>query len=280
MSTAADGLLELDFAVAPDGKTRVVRREFRFPLRMTAPMYLDPAVRGMAFVYIQNPTGGMFAGDALQSRLALDVGATAHVTTQSATKVYRMETGSASHTLDVTLATGSYLELVPDVLIPQRGSRLRQTMDLVIAPEARMFSMELVAPGRLARGERFEYESIDLRTRVLDPSRAELVVDTLLLEPSRRSADCRGLVGGYSFIGNALAIAPSRNVPALLGAIEGAIGSCRNGVLAGACALPGDVGVAVRALTHTHGALRTVLDAVWRAAREQLLGAPPPRRRK
>ena len=41
------------------------RRSQRFPLRLTAPLYLDPAQPQMAFVYVQNPTGGMFEGDGL-----------------------------------------------------------------------------------------------------------------------------------------------------------------------------------------------------------------------
>ena len=54
---------------APDGRTVLAERRQRFPLRMTVPMYLDAGDRGMAFVYVQNPTGGVFAGDRLASRV-------------------------------------------------------------------------------------------------------------------------------------------------------------------------------------------------------------------
>jgi urease accessory protein len=280
VSAAAEGLLDLRFAVAPDGRTQAVRREFQFPLRTTAPMYLDPASAGMAFVYVQNPTGGVFAGDRLRTRLALEAGAMVHVTTQAATKVYRMPVGFGVQATEVMLAPGSYLELVPDLLIPHAGSRLVQTLDVNIVPGAALFATEMVAPGRLARGERFDYLLLDLRTRVCDPSGVELLADTLRFEPARRRPECRGLAGPYSFVGTALALAPGGDVSELARAVDDACGDGREDVAAGACVLWGEVGVAVRALAHSHRALRDVLHDVWRVAREQLVGAAPPPRRK
>ena len=62
----ADGLLELAFRVGPGDRTVLASRRQRFPLRLTVPLMLDPALPGMAFVYVQNPTGGVFAGDRLR----------------------------------------------------------------------------------------------------------------------------------------------------------------------------------------------------------------------
>jgi urease accessory protein len=278
--SAADGLLDLRFVVAPDGLTRLKQRDTRFPLRMTAPMYLDPARRDMAFVYVQNPTGGVFAGDRLHTRLGLEVGATVHVTTQSATKIYRMEGDYGFQSIEVTLASGSYLELLPDLVIPQAGSRFTQKLDVAVASDAGFFVTEMVAPGRLARGERFEYTTLDFRTRVFDEDGAELVADTLYFEPARRRPVCRGLLGRYSFVGTALAVAPGRNVSELAAAVDDACRRSRGEAAAAGCPLPGEVGVAVRVLAESHRAVREVLDAVWRAARERLTGAPPPLRRK
>ncbi len=187
--SSTDGLLDLRFVAAPDGRTRLGRRDWRFPLRTTAPMYLDPSSRDMAYIYVQNPTGGVFPGDRLETRLVLDAGARVHLTTQAATKVYGMNDGSALQSIDATLAAGSYLELVPDLLIPHAGSRFVQKLDVSMAQDAGFFMAEAVAPGRLARGERFEYAVVDLRTRVLDGDRNELVVDALRLEPASRLPD-------------------------------------------------------------------------------------------
>jgi urease accessory protein UreH len=136
----------------------------------------------------------------------------------------------------------------------------------------------MLAPGRFARGEAFRYTQLELQTRILGPNRVELLADTLLLEPGRRSPTSRGLAGSHTFIGTALALAPGENVDKLAVTLDQI---CQQtGSTAAACLLPGDIGVAVRALTHSHRSLRAVLDEVWRAAREILVGATPPRRRK
>ncbi|MGH2870596.1 MAG: urease accessory protein UreD, partial [Solirubrobacteraceae bacterium] len=84
-----NGLLELRAATDGYGRTYLAEHQQRFPLRITTPMYLDPGDRGMAFCYVQNPTGGVFAGDLLVERLVVEPGARLHVTSQSATKLYR-----------------------------------------------------------------------------------------------------------------------------------------------------------------------------------------------
>ncbi len=63
------------------------------------PFHLDAAAPDMAFVYVQNPTGGVFAGDRLLTSVTADPGARVHLTTQSATKLYRMEGGEARQEL-------------------------------------------------------------------------------------------------------------------------------------------------------------------------------------
>jgi urease accessory protein len=278
--SASDGLLDLHFVVAPDGLTRLARRDMRFPLRTTAPMYLDPVRRGMAFVYVQNPTGGVFPGDRLETRLALDMHAGVHVTTQSASKIYGPDEPGAFQTIEGTLAAGSYLELVPDVLIPQAASRYVQRLEITMARDAGFFMTEMVAPGRLAGGERFAYSALDLRTRVLDADGTELVADALFFEPERRPPDRRGLMGRFPFVGTALAVAPSCDVPELARAVEEACGGVGDDVFAAGCPVHGDIGVAVRALAASHRALRDSLDAVWAVVRDRLAGAPPPPRRK
>jgi urease accessory protein len=243
-------------------------------------MYLDPAARDMAFIYVQNPTGGVFPGDRLETRLALDAGARVHVTTQSATKIYGIDDAGARQSIDVRLAPGSYLELVPDIVIPHAGSRFGQKLNVAIAPDAGFFTTEMIAPGRLARGERFEYCALDLRTRVLDDDGTELVADALLFEPALRQPDRRGVLGGFSFVGTALAVAPSCDVPELARAIDDACSATGDDVVAGGCPVHGDVGVAVRVLAASHQSLRDVLDMVWGVVRERLVGAQPPTRRK
>src|SRR5262249_47801914 len=124
----AGGLLALRFVSGAGGRTELAERSQRFPLRWTVPMYLDPGDPGMAFVYIQNPTGGLFAGDRLVTRRAAGPRTSVHLTTQSATKAYRMVEGEACQRIEVALGEGAFVEYAPDLLIPQAGAKLDQEL--------------------------------------------------------------------------------------------------------------------------------------------------------
>src|SRR4051812_46696096 len=141
-------------------------RRQRFPLRTTAPFHLDAGAPDMAFVYVQNPTGGVFAGDRLRLSVAAEPGARVHLTTQSATKLYRMEAGDARQEVWLDVAAGAYVENVPDALIPQAGTRYRQRTVIELAEGAACVTAETLAPGRRAHGERFAYDEVQLTTDV------------------------------------------------------------------------------------------------------------------
>ena len=277
-ATLADGLLELRLAAGADGSTRVVERRQRFPLRTTVPFHLDPALPGMAFLYVQNPSGAVFAGDRLSTRVDAGPGTLVHLTTPAATKVARMEAGYASERVELRLAAGAYLERIPEPLIPQAGSRYEQAVDVTVEDGAAFVGLEAVAPGRLARGERFEFDRLRLETTVRDAGGEEVAVDSLLLEPSRRNPAARGLLGRHPYAGMLVAVREGRGRE-LAGALDGALAGV-SGVIAGAGALPGDAGAYARVLAETSAALRTALELVWGAARWELVRAPLPPRRK
>ena len=129
------------------------------------PFHLDAGAPDMAFVYVQNPTGGVFAGDRLGSRVTAERGARVHLTTQSATKLYRMEDGGEAHQdVRIVVGEGAYVEHVPDPLIPQAGARYRQRTAIELARAPRASTRRRVAPGRRAGGERFAYELVELGT--------------------------------------------------------------------------------------------------------------------
>src|SRR5205823_503221 len=107
----SDGLLDLRLERGRDGVTRIVRRAQRFPLHLTAPLYLDPLEPGLPFLYVQNPSGGVFAGDRLRIRIEAGPGARAHLTTPSATRLQRMDGDGARQDVELVLGEGAYVEL-------------------------------------------------------------------------------------------------------------------------------------------------------------------------
>lgn len=273
-----DGLLELHAAADRTGRTYLAGHRQRFPLRITVPMYLDPGDRGMAYCYVQNPTGGVFAGDRLVERLEVDSGARLHVTSQSATKLYRMEGGCALQEVLCRVAAGGVLERVPDPLIPQAGSRYVQHTLVEVAGGSVFVSADTVAPGRIAYGERFRYELVELRTEVHHGSRP-LCVETLRLEPGRTAPTRPGLLGASDYVASLLVVAPDRDGERLAAQIDAVMAGVRD-ARGAAGSLEGGAGVAVRILADSAPAARRALRAAWRTAREGLLGRALPRERK
>jgi urease accessory protein len=275
----ASGLLELAFREGPRGRTVLERRRQRFPLHCTAPLYLDPALPGMPFVYVQNPTGGVFAGDRLCVRVEAGPGTRVHVTSAAATKVYRMETGEAEQVTELTLGADAYVELVPEPLIPQAGARLVSRISATLAEGAVLVAAEIVAPGRVARGEVFAYDRLELCAVVRDEAGRELCVDRLRLEPGRRPPGSRGLLAGASYVGTVLAVAPGVDGEQLAARTDAALAELA-GVQAAAGVLAGGVGSIARVLGPSAAAVRAAVETAWAQARRQLLGAGLPARRK
>ncbi len=272
------GLLELHAAADARGRTYLVERRQRFPLRITTPMYLDPGDPGMAYCYVQNPTGGVFADDRLSERLLIEPGARMHVTSQSATKLYRMDGGWALQDVACRVGSGALLERIPDTLIPQAGSRFIQHTEVEVDDGAMFVSAETVAPGRIAFGERFEYDLLELRTEVRHGSRP-LCVETLRLEPGRLSPTRRGMLGSSDYVATLLVVAPGRDGNGLAAEIDQALAALTD-VHGAAGPLDGGVGVTVRILADSAPAVRRGLRTAWRAARGRLLGLSLPRERK
>ena len=273
------GLLDLTLSRRGDGRTGVSERRQRFPLRMTVPLYLDDAVPGLPFIYVQNPTAGLFPDDDLLVSLDVASDASVHVTTQSATKVHAGTGPGARQRTQLRLAAGAYAELMPDTLIPHAGASLEQELSVELADGAAFVAAELLAPGRHGRSERFAYKRVRLTTVVRDSAEKELCVDALEFEPSRRSPTARGLLGEHSYLGSFIAVVPHLRVEELASRVDADI-AADSRVKAGAGVLPREVGVVVRVLAERATDARRALDAAWAIVRRELLDAPLPPRRK
>jgi urease accessory protein len=273
-----EGRLRLVAGVAPDGRTYLAERSQRFPLRLTRPLYLDPAQPGMAFLYVQNPSGGLFEDDDHRVELEALPDARVHLTTQAASKVYRAEMGCARQLVSLRVAPGAYAEYVPDALIPHAGARLASEVVADVEPGGAAIVCETVAPGRVARGEAFEYDRLSLVTR-LSCASEQRAVDTLVLEPGRLDLRRAGMLGERGYVASLFAIAPERDAEALAAPVAQALADVP-GAVAGTGTLPGGVGLLARILAPSGVVVRRALEAGWAAAREALLGTPPPGVRK
>jgi urease accessory protein len=67
-------------------------------------------------------------------------------------QIYRMERNYATQIINVDVDEGSYLEFVPDQIIPYRDSRFYQTVNLNVHDKGTMIYSEIMVSGRVASG--------------------------------------------------------------------------------------------------------------------------------
>ena len=138
-------------------------------------------------VHLHNVSGGVLAGDRLALDVEVEAGAAAQITTTGATRLYRHRAGAADseQRARFSVGDGALLEYLPDPVIPYAGSRHVQRTEFRLGREATLFWWEVLAPGRLAAGERFAFERLRVETEIYAGPRPVLRED-FLLEPRRK----------------------------------------------------------------------------------------------
>jgi len=162
--TGMAGALRL--VVGLDGAGRCALRE-QYNSQLHRVLQMIPGeVPEEGLLYVLNPTGGVLQGDRLEADVRVERGAHAVITAPSATKIYRADRLSAESRTRLRVAEGAILEYLPEPLIPYSGSRFVEHLLLDVESGGRLLSWEVLAPGRAARGELFDYELLGLRLEV------------------------------------------------------------------------------------------------------------------
>jgi urease accessory protein len=243
-------------------------------------LYLDEALPDMAFVYLCNPTAGVLQGDALQVRVRAAPGARAHLTTQAATKVFAMPSGSARLDTCLYVDQGAWLEYLPEPLIPFQGANFAQNTSAVVAAGATLILGEVLAPGRAAMGEALAYTRLASSLDISDTAGQPIYREACCITPATRSPLGPGILPRrHPALGSLVVVTDDVPPGELLRRIRPLL-EAGPGAAAGASGLHGGRGVGVRVLGEDTAAVRGVLHRAWAEVRRCLLGvdAPPPRR--
>jgi urease accessory protein len=256
-----------------NGKTSVKEQYSRVPLYTQRALYLEEALSNMAYMYIISPSGGMLQGDRYRMDITLRNHAFAHITTQGATRIYRMERNYATQIINIDVGEDCYFEYIPDQVIPYRDSRFYQEANLRVHDNATLLYSEIITPGRVASGEHFDYDICYMKAIAKDHTGGLKFTDVAILEPKKRDMKVFGVLSNHDVVGNMYIITKNKklqeintNVNAVLKAIPKVYG--------GATILPGNSGVGIRMLGNTASDLRYVIYEVVRVVRRIILDAP------
>jgi urease accessory protein len=238
-----------------------------------------------ALVHLNNLSGGVLAGDRLALEVEVGPGAAAQITTTGATRLYRHRAGAADSEQRSRFSVGdaALLEYLPDAVIPYAGSRHRQRTEIRLGRAATLFWWEVLAPGRLAAGERFAFERLHIETEIYAGTRPILRED-FLLEPRQRALAAAARMFEYSHLASLCVVQEGRPLE-FWRTLEDRLNEIARErtrpqqAVWGASALASD-GLVVRGLSMSGRFIHETLVEFWRAARKSVTGEDvvPPRK--
>ena len=247
----------------------------RAPYMAQRPLYPDPAMPDMAWLFMITTSGCMLQGDRMALDVTLAPGARAHVTTQSATKVHSMDANYAVQTQAIVLADGAYLEFLPEPLIPHRRTRYLSDTRISIAPTATLLYSEIVQPGRKHHhpDECFGATLLSLAVGAHRDDGRLLFTEKLVVEPERRPLRQTGVMGDFDVFGNVILLTPKDAADRVHARIDADVDATA-GIAFGACHLPNDAGLIFKVLGRETAQVKAKVREFWAVAREEVTGAP------
>jgi urease accessory protein len=123
------------------------------PLRLLMPRNHGHA----AWIYTSSFGGGLVDGDRIVMDLTIAEGASAFLSTQAATKVYRSPCHGTSAELRARVGAGGLLVAAPDPVVCFAAARYRQVQCFDLEPDAALVAIDWLSSGRWAAGERWAF---------------------------------------------------------------------------------------------------------------------------
>jgi urease accessory protein len=274
------GAITLRLELDPQRQKTVLKEQYsKVPLYTQRVLYLEESLPSMAYLFVISPSGGILQGDRYRMDITLSKDALFHLTTQGATRIYRMDKNYATQVVNITVGEGCYFEFIPDQIIPYRDSRFYQKVLLNVHDNATMVYSELLVPGRVASGESFDYDICYLKTNARNQDGELRFIDIAILEPKKRILKNSGVLENFDVVGTVYILAPANHIKELNSLINSMIESYPK-VYGGATILPNSSGVMVRLLGPFASDVRDVIIEVTRITRKEILDAPFSRIRK
>lgn len=190
--------LQLEFQKNPATSRTVLTSSLQEPpLRVVRAF---PIEDGAVLCHLHNLSGGIFGGDALALSVRVGADANVQLTTTGATRIYRPRENTAVATQhnQIHVEQNGLLEYVPDPLIPFAGSRFSQHTSITLSSGAGLFWWEILAPGREARGEIFQYESLEMKMDIAAEGRP-VAAERIRLEPQKHDLSSLARFGIYRY---------------------------------------------------------------------------------
>jgi len=270
--TGKVGLLKIKLENdSTNDKTVITEQYSQVPLYTQKALYYDESLPKMAHLFIMSPSGGVLQGDRYRMDISLTNQAISHITTQGATRIYKMNSNYATQLININVDKDCYLEFIPDQIIPYKNSRYYQKVLLNIDPSASLIYSEIIVPGRVAMGELFSYDVCYLRTIGNDTKHTTKFVDNCILDPKNQKLNSLGIFGNHTVVASVYILAPKKFVNNLNQKINTMLKNNAE-IYGGSSILPDDHGLLIRLLCNSAETAKTEIYSIARITRKEILG--------
>ena len=267
------GLLRLKFEENSDkNKTIITDQYSQVPLYTQKALYYDENLPNMAHLFIMSPSGGILQGDRYRMDISLANNAVSHITTQGATRIYKMNSNYATQLININIGKDCYLEFIPDQIIPFRNSRYYQKVSLNVDPSATLIYSEIIVPGRVAMGELFSYDLCYLKTIGQNIEKNIKFIDNCMLKPKNQNMNTLGMFGNHTVLASVYILTKNENALILNKKINSIIKN-NDEVSGGSTILPNNSGLLVRLMCNSSEIIKTEIYDIVRIVRKEILDA-------
>ncbi len=267
------GLLRLKFEENSDKNKTVITDQYsQVPLYTQKALYYDENLPNMAHLFIMSPSGGILQGDRYRMDISLANNAVSHITTQGATRIYKMNSNYATQLININVGKDCYLEFIPDQIIPFRNSRYYQKVSLNVDPSATLIYSEIIVPGRVAMGELFSYDLCYLKTIGQNIEKNIKFIDNCMLKPKNQNMNTLGMFGNHTVLASVYILTKNENALILNKKINSIIKN-NDEVSGGSTILPNNSGLVVRLMCNSSEIIKTEIYDIVRIVRKEILDA-------
>jgi urease accessory protein len=267
------GLLRLKLEENSDkNKTIITDQYSQVPLYTQKALYYDENLPNMAHLFIMSPSGGILQGDRYRIDISLANNAVSHITTQGATRIYKMNSNYATQLININVGKNCYLEFIPDQIIPFRNSRYYQKVSLNVDPSATLIYSEIIVPGRVAMGELFSYDLCYLKTIGQNTEKKIKFIDNCMLKPKNQNMNTLGMFGNHTVLASVY-ILTNNECALILNKKINSIIKNNDEVSGGSTILPNNSGLLVRLMCNSSEIIKTEIYDIVRIVRKEILDA-------
>ncbi len=193
-----DGFAYIEVAADKNSRTFIKNLKTKSPILVQKALYSDPSNPHKAHIYLMSSAGGMLQGDTLKIDITARKNTETFVTTQAATEIYKSENQNCCQHIKILVEKDSFLEYLPKQIIPHKHAKFFQNVNIRIDESSTLIYSEIISAGRIAYGEKFDFNSVRLQLNCTDQNSRILFSESSNLEPENNKTKFNSLFGNQN----------------------------------------------------------------------------------